>query len=415
MTSALTEKKSLLAWVLYDVGSSGYIFLVPGIAYAIFFRQTVCGGGPECDAQWGSLVSLTLLISGILAPLLGAIADLGRVRHQLFVVTTLLCSLGCLGLVTVQPGAIAWGMVAFALTQGGYLMATGLYDAYLPQLGTASTITKLSGWGWGLGYLGGIICYLIFSQIKTSPLFEGVTEYRLAFVIAGIWLLMLCLPALLWLPRPSQSSSIKTTRLINNAYRQVWQTLKTLPQQRPLSKFLLGFYLISSTIITLNNFLGIYLTTEFGLSLAEILRYGLLFNLISVPATIIFGILGDRLSLSQLLFLLLAIWATAISIMAFSTSPLTPLLLAILFGMVFGSTQSLCRSWFAQITTTNQATELFGFNAFVGRLASLLGPLLFSVVSSFSGNQRLAIIMLLPVLALGIILIGQVRLSQNVS
>ncbi|UAJ73373.1 hypothetical protein IQE94_03370 [Synechocystis sp. PCC 7339] len=108
MTATNVPKKSIFAWILYDIGTSGYIFLVPGIAYAIFFRQTVCGGGPECDAQWGSLVSLTLVISGLLAPLLGAIADLGRVRHQLFVVTTLLCSLGCLGLVTVQPEAIAW-------------------------------------------------------------------------------------------------------------------------------------------------------------------------------------------------------------------------------------------------------------------------------------------------------------------
>ncbi|MBE9175142.1 MFS transporter, partial [Synechocystis salina LEGE 06155] len=336
-----------------------------------------------------------------------------RMRHQLFVVTTLLCSLGCLGLVTVQPGGIAWGVLAFALTQSGYLLSGSLYDAYLPALGNVSTVAKLSGWGWGLGYLGGIICYLLFAGVQNSGLFDAVLEYRLAFVIAGIWLLMLCVPALFWLPHQSRSPLVQPGRLILDSYRQVWQTLKSLPQQRQLTKFLIGFYLISSTIITINNFLGIYLTTEFNLSLAEILRYGLLFNLISVPSTIIFGFLGDRFSLSQLLFLLLAIWATAIGIMAFSTSALTPLLLAILFGLVFGSTQSLCRSWFAQIITTNQATELFGFNAFVGRLASILGPLMFSLITTFTGNQRLAIALLLPLLALGIILIGQIRLPKN--
>ncbi len=168
MTSAHAKKKSVLAWILYDIGSSGYIFLVPGIAYAIFFRQTVCGGGPECDAQWGSLVSLTLLISGILAPLLGAIADLGKLRHQLFIFTTLLCSLGCLSLVTVQPGAIVWGILAFALTQSGYLLATGLYDAYLPQLGTATTIAKLSGWGWGWVTWEGLFAISFFPPSKLA-------------------------------------------------------------------------------------------------------------------------------------------------------------------------------------------------------------------------------------------------------
>jgi UMF1 family MFS transporter len=197
------------------------------------------------------------------------------VRHQLFVVTTLLCSLGCLSLLSVQLGGIAWGIVAFALTQTGYLLATSLYDAYLPELGNVSTVAKLSGWGWGLGYLGGIICYLLFSAVQNSGRFDSVIQYRLAFVIAGLWLLMLCLPALFWLPHQSRSPSVKPNRLILDSYRQVWQTLKSLPQQRQLTKFLIGFYLISSTIITINNFLGIYFTTEFNLSLAEILRYGL--------------------------------------------------------------------------------------------------------------------------------------------
>jgi UMF1 family MFS transporter len=411
MTLSPSRNKAIASWILYDVGSSGYIFLIPGITYAIFFREQVCGGGTACDGQWGLLVSLTLLLAGILAPLIGAIADLGRLRHRLFTAMTLLCALGCLSLITVQPGAMVWGMMAFALTQAGYLLATSLYDAYLPELGTEQTLGRLSGWGWGLGYIGGIICYVLFRAIESSERFNAVTESRLAFLIAGIWVLALCLPALLWLPRQTPTT---TNPPIRQSYRQVWQTFKSLPQRPHLLKFLIGFYLISDAIITINNFLGIYLTTQFALTLPQILQYGVLFNLVSIPATIFFGYLGDRLSTHQILYSLLLLWGMAVTIMVFSTNPATPLVLAILLGLVFGSTQAFCRGWFARLIQINQATELFGFNALAGRLAAILGPLLFGVISSLTGDQRLAMGSLALFLGVGTILLSQVP-SSNVA
>ena len=321
-----------------------------------FFGSRSVGGGADCDGQWGLLVSLTLLLAGILAPLIGAIADLGGQRHRLFTAMTLLGGVGCLALMTVQPGAMVWGIVAFAATQMGYLLAISLYDAYLPELGTPKTFGRLSGWGWGLGYIGGIICYLLFRAVQTSQRFDAVTEYRLAFLIAGVWLLCLCLPALLWLPRQSMPSPVATLPLIRQSYRQVWETLKSLPQRPQIFKFLIGFYLISDAIVTINNFLGIYLTTQFGLTLAQILQYGILFNLVSIPATILFGFLGDRLSIHQVLYGLLLLWGGAVTIMVFSTNPATPLILAILLGLIFGSTQAFCRGWFAGLIQIHQAT-----------------------------------------------------------
>lgn len=409
MTPRPARNRAIIAWILYDIGSSGYIFLIPGIAYAIFFREQVCGGGADCDGQWGLLVSLTLLLSGLLAPLLGAIADLGNLRHRLFIAMTLLCGLGCFALMTVQAGGILWGVLAFAATQMGYLLATSLYDAYLPELGTEKTLGRLSGWGWGLGYIGGIICYFLFRAVQSAGQFNAVTESRSAFLIAGIWVLALCLPALLWLPRQTPRTDLP---LIRQSYRQVWETLKSLPQRPHLLKFLIGFYLISDAIVTINNFLGIYLTTQFGLTLTEILQYGVLFNLVSIPATILFGFLGDRFSAHRLLYGLLSLWGLAIGIMTFSADPATPFVLAVLLGLIFGSTQAFCRGWFARLVQENQAAELFGFNALAGRLAAIVGPLLFGGVSSLTGDQRLAMASLALFLGIGAIFLRQVPSSN---
>ncbi|NJL48317.1 MAG: MFS transporter [Leptolyngbyaceae cyanobacterium SM2_5_2] len=102
-------RESIVGWILYDVASSGYILMIPGVAYAVYFRQVVCGAAPGCDALWGMLIALSLGVAGVLSPVLGAIADLASLRHRLFVATTLLCCAATAGLYWVQPGAIAWG------------------------------------------------------------------------------------------------------------------------------------------------------------------------------------------------------------------------------------------------------------------------------------------------------------------
>lgn len=123
--------KPIVGWILYDIASSGYILMIPSVAYAVYYRQIVCDGTPSCDARWAMWVSLALVVAGLLSPLLGAIADLGALRHRLFVATTLLCGVATAALFWVQPGAIWIGGILFLLAQAGYLLAMGLYDAYM--------------------------------------------------------------------------------------------------------------------------------------------------------------------------------------------------------------------------------------------------------------------------------------------
>ncbi|MEB3175646.1 MAG: MFS transporter, partial [Cyanobacteriota bacterium] len=146
-----------------------------------------------------------------------------------------------------------------------------------------------------------------------------------------------------------------------------------------------------------------------------ILQYGVLFNLVSIPATILFGFLGDRFSAHRLLYGLLSLWGLAVAIMTFSADPATPLVLAVLLGLIFGSTQAFCRGWFARLVQENQAAELFGFNALAGRLAAIVGPLLFGGVSSLTGDQRLAMASLALFLGIGAIFLRQVPSSNLTS
>ncbi len=168
-------RRSIVGWILYDIASSGYGLIVPSVAYAVYYRQVVCGGAAICDARWAMWLSLAMVVAGLLAPLLGAIADLGALRHRLFVATTLLCGFATAALYTVQPGAVIYGGLVFFLAQAGFLLATSLYDAYLPSLVPAHQVGRLSGWGWGLGYLGGVSCFLLFWLVQQTDRFDTST------------------------------------------------------------------------------------------------------------------------------------------------------------------------------------------------------------------------------------------------
>jgi UMF1 family MFS transporter len=407
--------RSIVGWILYDVASSGYILLIPGVAYAVYFRQVVCGAAPGCDALWGMLVALALGIAGVLSPLLGAIADLGAIRHRLFVATTLLCCTATLGLYWVQPGAMVLGGLCFVLAQVGYMLSAGLYDSYLPRLVDQRHMGRLSGWGWGLGYLGGIFCFLVTMPLINPGLEpEHLALFRLTFLVVGGFYLVMALPALLWLPRHS-SQPVKGDQLgplIQQAYGQVLTTLKSWRQNANTFRFLAGYYLISDVIVTLNSFIGIYFSVIFGLSIAHILRLSLLFNLVSIGATVGFGYLSDRTASKRLLQLMIVIWVGLLVVMGFSTHPQTPMLVAVLTGLVVGPTQSLCRGWFASMILAEQSGEMFGFHALVSRVSAILGPLMFGLISSATGSQRLAVLSLLLLIAGGSLVLSGVRFSR---
>jgi len=177
------------------------------------------------------------------------------------------------------------------------MVAAGLYDAYLPDLVPPERMGQLSGWGWGLGYLGGITCFLITIPLTQSGFqADHLAQFRLTFLVVAGFYVTIALPAFRCLPRHSAQSIswAETGTLIRAAYLQVLNTLKNWRQKVNTFQFLGGYYLISDAIVTLNSFIAIYFSSVFGLSVSQILQLSVLFNVISIVSTIGFGTVSDR-------------------------------------------------------------------------------------------------------------------------
>jgi UMF1 family MFS transporter len=280
-----------------------------------------------------------------------------------------------------------------------YALAVSLYDSYLKQIVDPAQSAKLSGIAWGFGYLGGILCFaLCYPLLKGGLHPENLGRYRLVFVITAIFYFLFSIPAFLFLPRQQQTKGPVagiSLRLMREAYRELWRTLRGWKDDREIFKFLLASYFVSDAIVTVIYFTAIFLQVNFHLGITQILLLTLVVQVIGVPATAIFGWFGDRFNKKKMCFVTILIWVGVVLIMVFGTQSFVPYIMAVAMGLVLGSTQALLRSILADMVPEDRTAEFFGFNTFAGKVSSILGPLTFGLIAFITGNQRLGLASLL--------------------
>ena len=406
-----TARGTIGAWVLYDVAAHGYGLMIPAVGYAIYFTSFIAAAHPLADGLWSLAVALPLIAAGLISPWLGAVVDSHGHRRTWLAAATIACGLATALMVTLEQGDIASGIALFAVAQLASLLAGALYNAYLPQISTPENSARISGIGWGLSYLGGIACFLLCLPFIRGGIVPGnESHFAQAFLVTAVFLLVVGLAAISRLPREIRVD--RDTRSVR-PYRQIWATICNWRNEREIPKFLLAYYLLNDAMVTVIFFAAIFFKTTFGLSVQQVLMYSLAFQLIAIPATMFFGWLGDRWSQRGALNVTLLIWAVVLALMGWADGEYAPLAIVIVLGLVLGSTQSLCRSMFARMIPTNRAAEYFGFHALAGRASSALGPLLFGLVSTAAGSQRMAMVSLGVFLVAGGILMSRVRLIDR--
>ena len=399
--------RAITAWIVYDIAVHGYGLMIPAVGFAIYFTSFVAAGHPFADGLWSLAVAIPLIAAGLLGPWLGAVADSRGRRRPLLAGATLICAAASALMVTLGQGDIVAGMLLFIVAQLAYLLATALYNSYLPQISTPQTSARVSGMAWGLSYLGGIACFLLCLPFIRAGVVAGNEGYFAnAFLVTAGFLLTLGTVSILGLPADIKGDP---RREETNAYQRIWNTVRSWRKDRDIPRFLIAYYLINDAMVTVLYFTAIFLKATFGLSMQEILILSLVFQLVAIPSTIFFGWLGDRWSQIGAVNVTLMIWVVVLALMGLAEGEHAPLAIAITLGLVLGSTQSLLRSMYSQMVPPDRTGEYFGFHALAGRASSALGPLLFGVVSAMTGSQRIAMMSLGLFLLAGAILLARVQ------
>jgi UMF1 family MFS transporter len=287
-----------------------------------------------------------------------------------------------------------------------------LYDAYLTRIAAPENVGRVSGFGWAVGFAGGIAAVLLCMALLQGADVLHDRSYTVAFGAIALLFAVAAAPAIIGLRRIPEGTHDADAAPVHSAAARVLDSIRSWRGHGNVVRFLAAIYLINDAVVTVGFFAGIYFREHFGLGLAELLQLILLYHVLAAPATLAFGHLCDRVSAHAAIYTTLAIWIAAVLLMAFGTGPYVPAAVVALFATVLGSTQALLRGAYAVVVPRARAAEFFGFNAFASRLSAAAGPLAYGLVSAATGSQQIALLSVLVFLLAGAIVLATVRLQE---
>lgn len=398
--------KSQLAWASYDFANSAFHLMLPTVLFPLYFKTVLLGGNSSSDMIWSLVISVPVLLVGLLSPFIGAYLDNKSKNRSFFIWVTSLTILLNFALGIVSPSMNIMNTIIYAVCLLCFNFSQFSYDAFLPTQKKGKGVASLSGWGWGTGYLGGIICLIpIYIIISGKVLPEDFRAYQLAFIVTALFYLIFTIPSFLFMKDNSIATSSNKGKKCN-PYKKVFSTLANWKVNKHIFIFLIAFYLINDGLSTLVYFTSIFAATTLHMETTEILISFLFVQLVGVPATIIFCNLSERLGYMKVFMASVGIWILLGVAFVIVSTTIQFYILAFFVGLVIGTTPAMARAIISSfLENRSDSAEIFGFNALTSRASSILGPIVFGAVSSITGSQRLGLLSLVIFFSLGLFLL----------
>mgnify|MGYP001263548893 FL=1 len=383
------SRREVWAWAMYDFANSGYTTVVITAVFGAYFVAVVAGDAPWATFAWTLALSVSYALIMLTAPLVGAWADAHARKKTLLWLTTL----GCVGatalLYFAAPGALALAIAALALSN--YFFGTGenLIAAFLPELARPRALGRISGWGWALGYVGGLVslgaslAYIGWAQARGQDAAEFVPVSML--ITAAIFMLA-SLPALLMLHERATPNAGSTSR---NAWQQVRHTLGHLSRLPDLRHFLVCTVLYQAGIAAVITLAAIYASQVFHFDTQRTIVLVLVVNITAALGAFAFGHVQDRIGHVRSITLTLVGWIAMVLLAWSAPDERMFWVAANLAGLCMGASQSAGRAMVGLLAPPAQQAEFFGLWGLAVKLASILGPLTYGAASWITqGDHR---------------------------
>jgi UMF1 family MFS transporter len=396
------DRKRVGAWALFDFANSIYPAVVQTAVFSIYYTATIVGNDTGRGDFWrGLAVSGSALIVALSAPLLGAIADRAGVRKRLMLLFTVACLVGVLLFTTLEPGMAIRGFVFYLVANVGFEGALVFYNAYLPEIAPRDRQGWVSGLGFGVGYLGSAVGLLMATRFVD-------TNIDMVWISTVLFFAAFSIPTFVYLPRdrPADMPVGEAASWGLTHFRTIVQEVLSL---RDLRGFLLAYFFFIDGVNTVIVVAGPFAQHTFGFTQTQAIWLFLVVQFSALAGAFAMARPTDSWGPKRVLVLSLATWIFVGCMVLFVNSAQTFFALAVLAGFVLGSTQAASRAFMSSLIPEGREAEMFGFYAFCGKSSSVMGPTLFGVVALWSGgNQRLGVIALTLLMALGLLLLRRV-------
>lgn len=410
----------ILAWCLYDWGASSFSAVIITFIFATYFTTKVADNEIIGTFQWANATSIAGVIIALTSPLVGAIADHGGHHKRWLFFFTMISVVAALGLYGAYPSENYVYLTLTCVIFGtvGMEVATVFYNAYLTKLAPKRYIGRISGWGWGFGYLGGIaalaIALLVFIR-HGHNWFDSETaqQIRLCGPFVSVWYFVFALPLFIFVPEITGRSK-PMTKAVKAGVKELGRTLRKLPKERNILLYLFSHMIYTDGLNTLFAFGGIYAAGTYGLTFEEVLVFGITMNVTAGLGAILLGWLDDYFGSKQTVIISLVCLTIFGLPLLFLHDKYIFWGIALFLCIFVGPVQSASRSLMVRlITEKNMSTEMFGLYALSGKITAFIGPWLLGTITLIFASQRFGMATVLVFFAVGALLLLPVKVNQE--
>jgi UMF1 family MFS transporter len=404
------------AWCFYDWANSAYPTVIGTFVFATYCTQGVAPDPVTGASRWGVAMAISGLLVGLLSPVFGAIADRTGGQRTWLAGFTILAAIAAAALWTVEPDPafLMRGAVLVVLGTLAFELGTVFYNAMLPGVAPPRMIGRVSGWGWGLGYIGGLFCLVAcLWLIQARPLPFGLAEtnaeaVRATSILVALWYAGFALPLLLVVP-----GTPRTGTGIGQAVREgIGAILRVLPELRAdpqVLRFLIARLLYAEGLNTLFAFGAIYAAGSFDMGTEEVIRLGIAINVTAGLGAALFSFADDRFGSKPVVLVSVLSLMVIGAAMLVVTTKAQFWALAMPLGIFFGPAQAASRTLMGRIAPPEKVGEYFGLFALTGRAVSFIGPSVLAAATALFASQRAGMATILFFLGGGAAILATVR------
>ncbi|MEA4959155.1 MAG: MFS transporter, partial [Anaerolineaceae bacterium] len=366
------------AWYMYDFGNSSYAAIVLLAVYSAYFKNAVVGGA-EGTRLWGWSVGIAAVLVALISPILGSIADFSRSKKRLLFIFTTLSVIFTAMLFFVRAGDVITGMVFFILAEIGYRGAQVFYDALLVDISTPQTIGYISGKGWAVGMVGGVIS-LLFVLVPIQLIGNAFIPF--AFLIAAFFYLLSSLPIYLKVRELTEPEIIPAGESVFSvALKKLGTTFRDVRNYKEFIKYMAAFLIYNDGIMMLMDFAAIIGATLFGMEQVQLILFVIVIQITGALGALLFGKISDKQSSKQAITISLVVLMISLVGIFFITSMTMFFVIGAFAGFALSGAQAVSRTMVSQLAPAGKTTEFYGFLSVAGRTSTFVGPLVFSTVS----------------------------------
>jgi len=432
------SKLGQFSWALFDWANQPFFTIVTTFIFAPYFANVMVGDPVAGQSAWAFTQSTSGILIALMSPFLGAMADAGGRRKPYVFVFQLLLFVGCAALWWAYPNRpdltrpIAWAVV---LATVGAEMSIVFNNAQLPNIVRPERMGWLSGFGWGLGYCGGLIALFMVLAVNNQPLFgldpKTYALERLVGPASALWLAVFVIPMFLFTP-DTASQKLTLWEAARQGGRSLVHTVVRIGRFKNALLYLIAFMLYNDGLAAIIAFGGVYAAAIFGWNTVTLGIFGIILTVFAIPGAFLGGKLDDRLgskrtvqlaivgvivatigivgvSADRVLFFVPAAELSPTRGLFGSTQEKVVMGFALLLGFCMGPMQAASRTMIGRLAPEGMTGEFFGLFALSGRATAWMGPLAIGIVTTATQSNRLGVACVLIFLVLGFILLWRVR------